>query len=809
MNVFELGAKIGLDTKGFHDGLEKAESGMQKLGGAVKTGVETIVKAFTAATKAATKAGVEFAKSAVSTGAQFDSSMSQVAATMGKTVDEIGELRDFAQEMGSTTAFSASQAADALNYMALAGYDANQSMSMLPTVLDLAAAGGIELARASDMVTDAASALGLTFDDTKVMVDQMAMASSKTNTSVAQLGDAILAVGGTAKTLKGGTAELTQTLGLMADNGIKAAEAGTHMRNIMLAMTPSTKDAVAAWEMLGVQAYDNEGKLRNMSDIFTELKSAMSDFSDEERTNILSDMFHVTDLAAVNALLDTDKERWDAVSDAIDGAQGSASKMAETQLDNLTGDVTLFKSAWEGLQIVISDKLVPVIRPFIQMFSTLVSTVTSMVKNGASVTDVFKKIGSAAEGFGIRIKQGIMKILPQLVNAVPDMIKSLVTGFERRAKMIMNIAPKIINAIIDGIKENIPVLMDVAQNIIEGLRDFIRDDLPTMLETALDIIVALVDGITEALPELVPVAIDMVLTLVEKLTDPDTLVNLVDAALELILALADGLVEALPKLLDKAPVIVDNLVTSIVKIAPRLLKAAGEIILKFITGLTNNLPKIYDKGKDIVARLILGLFELKDKMTEAAKDLIEKFLSGIGERYQKTFEAGKEIINKFKDGVMEMIHGAFDWGKDMMDNFIGGINDKMPSVANAALKVATKVAEFIHFSVPEKGPLSDFDESAPDMMNMFIQGIKDNEKKLQNQIKSTFDFQPIINAEYSIPVAEASQTKQAHEYGVTNNYVINISGNAISNDYDSYRAAQKISERLATLQIQQRRAIGV
>ena len=147
---------------------------------------------------------------------------------MGVTVDEIGELRDFAQEMGSTTAFSATEAADALNYMALAGYDAETSMTMLPNVLNLAAAGGMELATASDMVTDSQTALGLSLEETSTLVDQMALASSKTNTSVSQLGEAILSIGGTAKNLSGGTTELNQVLGLLADNGIKGAEAGTH-----------------------------------------------------------------------------------------------------------------------------------------------------------------------------------------------------------------------------------------------------------------------------------------------------------------------------------------------------------------------------------------------------------------------------------------------------------------------------------------------------------------------------------------------------------------------------------------------------
>ena len=192
-------AVVEESEKDAHKFFDNWEGAADKLKAAGMIAVKAIGAAF-AATGAAM---IAFGKQSVQTGMQFDSSMSQVAATMGTTVDQIGELRDFAQEMGATTAFSATQAADALNYMALAGYDAETSMSMLPNVLNLAAAGGMELASASDMITDSQSALGLTLSETSQLVDKMAKASSKSNTSVAQLGEAILTVGGTAKMMAG------------------------------------------------------------------------------------------------------------------------------------------------------------------------------------------------------------------------------------------------------------------------------------------------------------------------------------------------------------------------------------------------------------------------------------------------------------------------------------------------------------------------------------------------------------------------------------------------------------------------------
>ncbi|MBR3241019.1 MAG: phage tail tape measure protein, partial [Oscillospiraceae bacterium] len=257
---------------------------MAEVGKKVGAAAIEIAKVGAAAIAAATAAAAGFAAEAVKVGMGFDSSMSQVAATMGYSVEQLNtegseaqktfqQLRDFAQEMGASTAFSASEAADALNYMALAGYDADTSMQMLPNVLNLAAAGGMELAAASDMITDSQSALGLTIEETSSLVDMMARTSSKSNTSVAQLGEAILTVGGTAKTMHGGliemadgtqvlydgTTELNAALGILADNGTKGAEGGTKLRNILLSLQAPTDKAAEMLNALGVKSFDAEG----------------------------------------------------------------------------------------------------------------------------------------------------------------------------------------------------------------------------------------------------------------------------------------------------------------------------------------------------------------------------------------------------------------------------------------------------------------------------------------------------------------------------------------------------------------------
>lgn len=410
-----------LNTKGLTTGLSKLDS---QIGGSLRA---------TGAALTATAAGISaIGAGAVKTAATFDSSMSQVAATMGKTTDEMkdmkittkdfqGNLEELAIQMGSTTKFSATEAAEALNYLALAGYDANTMAEVLPTVLNLAAAGNMDLARASDMVTDALSALGKGSDYAETMVDQMAAAASHSNTSITQLGEAILTVGGTAKDMKGGTAELSAALGVLANNGIKAAEGGTHLRNIMLALQdPRSKDAAQWFKQLGINAYDDAGNLRDLNTVFTELKNSMADMTLQEKNRAISDIFKVTDLAAVNALLKDSGESWTELQEAIENSGGAADKAAKTQMDNLNGKLELLNSAITGASIAIGHALIPYIekvtekiQAWVDKFNGLDDTQRQkIVKIGLAIAGVVGSFGGV-----LLVTGGVIKAVATISTA--------------------------------------------------------------------------------------------------------------------------------------------------------------------------------------------------------------------------------------------------------------------------------------------------------------------------------------------------------------------------------------------------------
>lgn len=619
--------KVELDDSQLNQDISKTESTISSKLDAGSLGKSLGSAIFKGVGSMAIQAGqqmIGFASDSIQAGATFDSSMSQVAATMGVTVDEVGNLRDFAQKMGATTAFSASQAADALNYMALAGYDADKSMEMLPTVLDLAAAGGIDLARASDMVTDAASALGLSSEDTAAMVDKMAQASSKSNTSVAQLGDAILTVGGTAKGLAGGTTELSTALGIMADSGIKGSEAGTHMRNILLALNPTTDKAKEAFEELGINAYDADGNLKPLNETFEELAGALSGYTEKGQSELLSNMFNKTDLAAVDALLtaatyDLDSmvvslensginwasytslttgaavstgdvasmiqacisqgieeeailkrlgtfyglnaedaikafdivaagmedqgTRWTELSGYIDDAAGSAEKMADTQLDNLNGDITLMQSALEGVQIAISDALTPTLREFVQFGSGALSDLATAFKEGG--------LSGAVDAFGKILSEGITLILskaPDLVSAGYELILSLASGLVDNLPEILDAALQTMMALVDGLIENIPKLIDTSLKIINALAKFIINNADTIVQKGVELIAALVKGLIMAIPDIVR----SIPTIIQAIVKAFASFNWLSIGIDIIKGIAKGIGDAAGEIAEAA-----------------------------------------------------------------------------------------------------------------------------------------------------------------------------------------------------------------------------------------------------------------
>ena len=427
MNLFTLMAEISIDNKNYNSKIDesgkKTESVASRMGKATKVAGAVIAGGLGVAAGAATKVGMD-----------FEASMDQVAATMGIVGDtsdsNFKKLSDAAKQMGATTKYSASQSAEALNYLALAGYDTDKAISALPKVLNLAAAGGIDLAYASDLVTDSMSALGIETDQLEGFTDQMAKTSQKANTNVAQLGEAILTVGGTAKSLKGGTVELNTQLGILADNGIKGAEGGTALRNIILSLGSPTDKAAKLMKKLGLEVYDASGNMRGTNEIFKDLNKILGTMTEQERTKVLSELFNKVDLKSANALLANSGERFDELSKHIANSQGSAEEMAKTMSGNLKGAMDNFKSALEGLGIAAYEKFSEPLTNAVKFVTDGISWLVQALQSG-NLDGILNNIGLALSvivGYlaaikGYAIVSGIIAFVKPLFTAL-TMVKS-------------------------------------------------------------------------------------------------------------------------------------------------------------------------------------------------------------------------------------------------------------------------------------------------------------------------------------------------------------------------------------------------
>ena len=727
---------------GIQDKLESELSGASDKAGASSSskfsssftkGISTVGKVGAAALAATTTAVTAFGASAVNAGADFDSAMSQVAATMGYTMDELNDssseasqnmsqLRDFAQSMGSTTAFSATEAAEALNYMALAGYDVDTSMSMLPTVLDLASSGAMDLASASDMVTDVSSALGLSIEETATMVDQMAAAASSSNTSVEQLGSAMLTIGATAANVSGGTEELSTILGVLGDNGIKGAEGGTHLRNMILSLQDAAEDGKVAMGDFSVEVYDSEGNMRSMIDIIGDMQTNMDGMTQASKDALISGVFNKTDLASVNALLNTSSERFDELSGKISDSVGAASAMAEVQLDNLSGDITLFNSALEGAKIAISDELTPTLRDFVTFGSTGLSQLTEAFKTDG--------IEGAVDTLGDLLGQGLSMIvskLPSFVSAGASLLSSLISGLLENADMIASSAVEIVSTLATTILSLVPVIFDAWWQILASLLTGIADFLPDLIDSAI--------------------------TMVEELGNAliDNIDPLLDAAVELLDAIITGITENIGKLMEVSAKITTKLVNTLVEKAPELMESGIQLLLKLIDGLIDALPQLVPCGLQIINAVNTAIISNLPTILEAGITLVGELLAGI-------IEAIPELIAQIPEICSNMASSfeGFSWssiGSSIISGIISGLKNGISSLTSAAKDVAKSAYDsaksYLGINSPSKLFRDNVGNAIPEGM---AAGIEDNTDYVTDAMKGladdsvkSFDVNAVVN----------------------------------------------------------------
>lgn len=366
--------------------VQKWSKDLQKADAVISKGLNVSIKAMgTAAVAATASVGALTAKS-ISDFSGFEDSVKEVQATMGLTgqagEDAYNKLSTAAKKAGQSTRFTASDAAHALNYLALAGYDVNKSISVLPGVLDLAAAGGMDLARASDLVTDGMAALGLSTEHINEYMDKMARTAQRSNTAVSQLGEATLKVAGTATSAGQNLDVINTMLGVLANKGIKGAEGGTKLRNIILSLTAPTGAAAKALDSLNISASNGDGTIRDLTDIFIDLNSAMSKMVESDRVNTLNTIFNKQDLAGVNALLAGTSGEMQKLQAEIENSNGAAADMAQIMESGLGGSTRSLESSVESLSITFGEQFGPLSKSAVKSTTEAIDELTAKVGKG-------------------------------------------------------------------------------------------------------------------------------------------------------------------------------------------------------------------------------------------------------------------------------------------------------------------------------------------------------------------------------------------------------------------------------------------
>lgn len=435
MADYTLSAKITGDASKFQKAMQQAETSMQKLnqkfgsfGGALETLGGKMTSAGTKITALETAAGgaaVALGTQAVKAGASFEAEMSKVSAISGSTGNDLKALTDKAKEMGKKTKFSATESAEAFEYMAMAGWKTDDMLNGIEGIMNLAAASGEDLATTSDIVTDALTAFGLSASDSAEFSDVLAAASSNANTNVSMMGDTFKYVAPVAGALGYSVQDTAIAVGLMANSGIKASQAGTSLRAILSRLAKPTDQVQTAMNELGISLTDSNGNMKSMRQVMEDMRNGFSGLTKDQQANYAATIGGQEAMSGLLAIVNASEEDFNKLTTAIDGSEGTCKNMANTMQKNLSGQFTILKSQIEGINIQIFEKMEPALLQVVQAVNGMISAFNAAKDAGG----VGKGIEAAIKALDGMVSAGaisdVFSTIADKLQLVYDKLKSL------------------------------------------------------------------------------------------------------------------------------------------------------------------------------------------------------------------------------------------------------------------------------------------------------------------------------------------------------------------------------------------------
>lgn len=525
LDVFNLCAKISLDTSEYESQLKKAKTNTKSvvsdLQNSYTKGFEKVAGTLAKVGTAIAGLGTAVGGYAIKVGGDFEAGMSKVQAISGATGEDMEKLSELAKQMGKTTKFSASEAAEGYQYMAMAGWKTEDMLAGLPGIMNLAAASGESLATTSDIVTDVLTAMGKSAGDAGTFANVLASASSNSNTNVAMMGETFKYVAPLSGALGFNIEDLSQAIGLMANSGIKASQAGTSLRSILTRLASPTDEVETAMEKYGITIADSDGKMRSLSEIMQNLRESLGGLSEQEQTAAATAIGGQEAMSGLLAIVNASQEDYDKLAGAIANSTDAAENMANTMQDNLQGKLVILKSALEGVGISIYEKFEEPLKNAVEKVTEAVSNfdVDAAIEKIQRVLEILKAIAPVVVGIVSALAtlyayfkvlkviakvKGIIEAVKKaggvvaalggpvglVIAAIVAVIAAITTLYATNKKfrdfvnnMISQIWEKV-QGVVDAVQPYLQAAMELAKNALSDAMEFIKNAISDMAEKA-------------------------------------------------------------------------------------------------------------------------------------------------------------------------------------------------------------------------------------------------------------------------------------------------------------------------------------
>ncbi|NFG01774.1 phage tail tape measure protein [Clostridium sporogenes] len=648
---------IVIDTRIDSSGAEKGVSKLNSIAG-------KSVKVFTGAVAATGTVLSGLGAYAIKVGSNFEEGMSKVSAISGATGEDLKKLTEKAKEMGAKTKFSATESAEAMQYMAMAGWKTGDMLNGIDGIMNLAAASGEDLALVSDIVTDALTAFGMSAKDSAQFADLLASAASNSNTNVSMLGESFKYVAPVAGALGHSAKDTAFALGLMANAGIKSSQSGTALRASLTNLAHPSKNMAAEMERLGISLTDSNGKVKEGKALYDELRQKFSGLTDAQKTSSAATIFGKEAMSGMLAIINASDADYKKLYENLSNCDGAAENMANTMNDNLKGQITLLSSALESLGIELYEGVNNPMKEVVKTANEMVQQLTTAFKEGG---------------------------LTSLVTELGNVFATIITNIAAQLPQMINLAVQVIQSFITGIQNNLPLIATSAIQIIQTLITGFITVLPQIIQVGLQLIIQLGTGIAQAIPMLLPQIINVVIGIADMIIS--NIGTIIEVGIKILMALVQGLVQALPQLIQEVPRIINEFSGAIFAQLPTIIVAGVKIILMLIKGLIQSIPTLIANIPQIIMAIFnaLTLFN----WASAGKTLITKVGSGIKGMAGNIGNIARGVAQGVNNAIKSIFTGGLNIGRSLITNLGNGIRSLAGSIAGTARNIGSSVINSI------------------------------------------------------------------------------------------------------------------